>query len=305
LSFAACLLLAAKINEKNVILDYETRDDEDEGKIARLQSLVRPTKASSSMFASLLEFFAHDWSLSLKTVFAAEWGVFVVSRRAFRYPSDFVCCAQSPVGSQALGFSLHTTPSQVAFHFKRMMKYLEWSPLSYLGPEMYSQWIESLEDEAQRRVEHEKRKKLRQERKERKLLQLQRERLQSENDVKRRQKEAELLDENGHFGGDVSESMIPDDASSPSRAAGRKISAMKLFHRLALKKNTSMEKLAGHAAVSDHPIAQRTSTMMTRSPSLPVFAGQDNEPHVAIHIEENEGEDDISVGAVSDGGLMF
>ena len=78
LSFAACLLLAAKINEKNVRLDYETRDD-DEGKIARLQSLVRPTKASGSMFASLLEFFAHDWSLSLKTVFAAEWGVFVVS----------------------------------------------------------------------------------------------------------------------------------------------------------------------------------------------------------------------------------
>lgn len=79
LAFAACLLLAAKINEKNVRLDIRTLEDEDEGKFAAgLHSLVKPTKASSSMFASLLEFFAHDWSLSLKTVFAAEWGVFVV-----------------------------------------------------------------------------------------------------------------------------------------------------------------------------------------------------------------------------------
>jgi len=282
LSFAACLLLAAKINEKNVRLDIRTLGDEDEGKFAAgLHSFVKPTKASSSMFASLLEFFAHDWSLSLKTVFAAEWGVFV-----------------------ALGFELHTTPSQVAFHFKRMMKTLGWSPLSYLGPEMYSQWQESLEDEAQRRVEHKARKELRRERKERKLLQLQREALQQENDDKRRETES-MFDSNVQS--DVSVSMI-DDASSPSRTH-RKRSAMKLFHRLALKRNTSMDKLADHpAAASEHIPSKTQRKMMTRSPSLPVFVaelrGESNELHVAIDIEEGNG-DDMSVGAVSDGGLMF
>lgn len=79
LTFAACLLLAAKINEKNVRLDIQTcGGNEDEGKISRMKSVIKPSKASRSMFASLLEFFAHDWSLSLKTLFAAEWGVFAV-----------------------------------------------------------------------------------------------------------------------------------------------------------------------------------------------------------------------------------
>lgn len=172
---------------------------------------------------------------------------------------------------------------------------------------MYSQWQESLEGEAQRRAEHEERKELRRERKERKLLQLQRERLQQENDAKRREKEAESIDQTGQSDGDVSASMIADDASSSPRAsaAGRKTSAMKLFHRLALRRNTSMEKLAVHAVVSEHhPKAQRK--LMTRSPSLPSFLNrlEGSEPHVAINIEEEEGED-LSVGAVSDGGLMF
>jgi hypothetical protein len=80
LAFAACFLLAAKINEKNVRLDIQTDGgDENEGKIARLRTIVKPSQASSSMFASLLEFFAHDWEISLKTLFAAEWGVFAVS----------------------------------------------------------------------------------------------------------------------------------------------------------------------------------------------------------------------------------
>lgn len=279
LAFAACLLLAAKINEKNVRLDIRTLEDEDEGKFAAgLHSLVKPTKASSSMFASLLEFFAHDWSLSLKTVFAAEWGVFV-----------------------ALNFNLHFTPSQVAFHFKRMMKTLGWSPLSYLGPDMYSQWQESLADEARRRAEHEARKEARRERKERKLLRLQREALQQETNDKQRETDS-MYESN--IQSDVSVSMITDDASSPSRSQsvhGRKIK-MKLFHRLALKRNTSMEKLAGHPAAASEHIPKQQIKTMTRSPSLPVFTG---EPHVAIDIEEHENCDDASVSAVSDGGLMF
>ena len=51
------------------------------------------------MYAALLEFFTQEWSLSLKHLFDAEWGVFA-----------------------ALGFSLHVSPSQVTFHFKRLMK---------------------------------------------------------------------------------------------------------------------------------------------------------------------------------------
>lgn len=79
LTFAACLLLAAKINENNVRVDIQSYGgNEDEGKISRVISVIKPSKASRSMFASLLEFFAHDWSLSLKTLFAAEWGVFAV-----------------------------------------------------------------------------------------------------------------------------------------------------------------------------------------------------------------------------------
>lgn len=187
-----------------------------------------------------------------------------------------------------------------------MMKTLGWSPLSYLGPEMYSQWQESLEDEAQRRAEHEERKELRRERKERKLLQLQRERLQQENDDKQRETEADSID--GiilQSDGNVTDSMIADDASSPSRVAGRKSGAMKLFHRLALKRNPSMEKLADHAVSEHHPKAKPT-TAMARSPSVPILSRerQNSEPHIAIDIEEEDG-DGISVGAVSDGGLMF
>ena len=253
LSFAACLLLASKINERNVRLDIQALEEEDEGKFTLgLHSQVRPTKDSNSMFASLLEFFAHDWSLSLKTVFAAEWGVFV-----------------------ALGFSLHTTPSQVAFHFKRMMKTLGWSSLSYLGPEMYSQWQQSLEEEAERRDAHEERKELRRDRKERKLLRLQRERLQQESEAQHR-RDADSMD--GAESRDVSIA-LPDDASTPSRAS-RKIGAMKLFHKFALKRNTSMEKLADHAAKSEHVSATSSPkfreahklALMTRSPSLPAFS---------------------------------
>lgn len=126
LSFAACLLLAIKINEAHVGLVMR-RDEEavtpnkgasstinKNSKVTSFQTLIRPTKKSSTMFASLLEFFTQDWSLSIKHLFAAEWGVFA-----------------------ALQFRLHATPSQVAFHFKRLLKALDWSPVTYLGAEMF------------------------------------------------------------------------------------------------------------------------------------------------------------------------
>jgi hypothetical protein len=104
LSFAACLLLAIKINEAHVglVMTHEGKESSSKNTATtRIQSLYRPTKKSSTMFASLLEFFTQEWDISLKHLFAAEWGVFA-----------------------ALQFRLSAQPSQVSFHFKRLLKSL-------------------------------------------------------------------------------------------------------------------------------------------------------------------------------------
>jgi hypothetical protein len=119
----------------------------------RIQSLIRPHKKSSTMFASLLEFFTQDWNLSLKHLFAAEWGVFA-----------------------ALQFRLKAKPSDVAFHYKRLMKTLGYDPRRYLGVEMYGSWQQALTEEEFRRQEWESRvENLRQRKEKKKLKQLQRE----------------------------------------------------------------------------------------------------------------------------------
>eukprot|EP00814_Leptocylindrus_danicus_P006195 CAMPEP_0116006350 /NCGR_PEP_ID=MMETSP0321-20121206/1681_1 /TAXON_ID=163516 /ORGANISM="Leptocylindrus danicus var. danicus, Strain B650" /LENGTH=890 /DNA_ID=CAMNT_0003474897 /DNA_START=161 /DNA_END=2833 /DNA_ORIENTATION=- len=152
LVFAACLLLAFKINEPHVAIVNKNEDEEQqENRKWVLYSLVKQTAKSSNIFASLLEFFTHEWQLSLKALYKSEWGVFV-----------------------ALGFSLHATPSQVAFHFRRLMKKLEKTSAAYLGPDSYNQWKEALNEEAKRTERKEKRREARIERKERKLLALQR-----------------------------------------------------------------------------------------------------------------------------------
>jgi len=118
---------------------------------SRIQSLIRPAQKSGKVFASLLEFFTQQWSLSLKHLFAAEWGVFA-----------------------ALQFRLHAKPSQVAFHFKRLLKALDRNPRTYLGPQMYSYWQDALSEEEFLRIHRETRREARRERKDRKnLLQLQ------------------------------------------------------------------------------------------------------------------------------------
>ena len=157
LSFAACLLIAVKVNE-----DLKALKKQDEmpssapssaKKTNRLQSLIRPTKKVDSMFASLMTFFTQDWNISLKHLFAAEWGVFA-----------------------ALQFRLNAKPSHVAFHFKRLMKGLGWDPLRYLGGQMYGYWQQALVEEELQRIEHDKRIELRRKRREKKKLrQLERE----------------------------------------------------------------------------------------------------------------------------------
>lgn len=145
LSFAACLLLAAKINESKITLLVHREGEEQPG----LRSLIRPTKDASTIFASLLEFFTQDWGLSLKHLFSAEWGVFA-----------------------ALGFRLHATPSQVEFHFRRIMKVLGWNAPAYLGHEMYTQWQDCLEAVEERERERDARREIRRDLKERNLLKL-------------------------------------------------------------------------------------------------------------------------------------
>lgn len=105
------------------------------------------------MFASLLEFFTQEWNISLKHLFAAEWGVFA-----------------------ALQFRLKAKPSDVAFHFRRLMKTLGYDPRRYLGSQVYGNWQQALAEEEFRRQEWEARVQAKRERQEKKKLkQLQRE----------------------------------------------------------------------------------------------------------------------------------
>jgi hypothetical protein len=99
LSFAASLLLAAKVNESNSMIAFEDPGVETSNKQNIIESFVKPSKKSTKIFESLVVLFTHDWSLSLKELFAAEWIVFT-----------------------ALGFSLKARPSEVAFHFRRLLR---------------------------------------------------------------------------------------------------------------------------------------------------------------------------------------
>ncbi|KAL3822797.1 hypothetical protein ACHAXA_005962 [Cyclostephanos tholiformis] len=154
LSFAACLLLASKVNESNSIIAYDRRTEtkSDGSKLPLMTTWVKPSKKSGKIFESLIVFFTNDWSLSLKQLYAAEWIVFT-----------------------ALGFSLKAKPSDVAFHFKRLLRVLEWDPRSYLGSKtMYDQWQDSLMEESLQNERRKARRERRQKRNERKLLKLQR-----------------------------------------------------------------------------------------------------------------------------------
>jgi len=154
LSFAACLLLAVKINESNSMIAYDrgVETKSDGSQLPLMTSWVKPNRKSGKIFESLIVFFTHDWSLSLKQLYAAEWIVFT-----------------------ALGFSLKAKPSEVAFHFKRLLRVLEWNPRSYIGSEMmYGQWQESLMEESRQDERRIARRELRIKRNERKLLKLQR-----------------------------------------------------------------------------------------------------------------------------------
>jgi hypothetical protein len=136
----------------------ETKSDGSQ--LPLMTSWVKPNRKSGKIFESLIVFFTHDWSLSLKQLYAAEWMVFT-----------------------ALGFSLKAQPSEVAFHFKRLLRVLEWNPRSYLGSEMYGQWQESLLVKSRQNERRKARREARIKQNERKLMKLQRRIIQQKGDV--------------------------------------------------------------------------------------------------------------------------
>jgi hypothetical protein len=282
LSFAACLLLAAKINESNIGLVMRSQEEDDDEKLG-LQSLIRPTKKSNTMFASLLEFFTQDWELSLKHLFSAEWGVFA-----------------------ALGFELHASPSQVSFHFRRLMKVLEWRPLRYLGTEMYNQWQDCLITDERRREEREQRREYRRAKKERKLLKLEL-KLKLENEKSKLRASSEDWHDAEDHTGDV---LTPDNRGRKVAGGGdkRKGAARKLLNRLTMKRapsaTDSMMVMSSHV----EKIKQtQVKSGISKSSSLPLLrASRTNDSehedrHIAIDINlDDESNSHSFDGAVTD-----
>jgi hypothetical protein len=292
LCFAACLLLATKLNEPNIGLvmcqdDYGSNSDEE---ISTLLAFARPNKRSNKMFASLLLFFTQDWSLSLKNIFHAEWGVFA-----------------------ALGFSLHAAPSHVAFHFKRLMKTLEWNILDYLGPVMYKNWQQALADEEERKAKRERRKQDRRKQKEERLLNLH---IEIETEVLRRKTERHASsnsDEGQKRKKDVTSAtksdteLIPSTGTSLKKKTGTE-RRIKLFNRFALRRSVSQEKFNDGAddrrasATTQEPTRRLSAGGgLPRSPSMPTIATvfSDN-GMVAIDVPEVFHSDASTIGSQND-----
>lgn len=245
--------------------------------------------------ASLLLFFTQDWCLSLKQLFDTEWAVFA-----------------------ALGFSLHASPSQVAFHFKRLMKTLEWSPLDYLGPTMYKQWQDALSEEEERRAKRERRRETRRKRKEEQLLNLH---IEIENEYRRKSdrhagRESVETPERGK------EKERPSDTQVTKKKIGieRRI---KLFNRFAIRRTVSQERMADTAAnnenlastAHDAASARRRSTLSTLihvSPSMPSLATTNShEPGIlAIDVPALNHDDPNNASSIGsqnsdNGGIQF
>ena len=285
LTFAACLLLASKLNEPNVALVTQKvgKGNSGGGDVTsnKLSSFARPNTRSNTMFASLLEFFTQEWEIGLKQLFDAEWGVFA-----------------------ALGFSLHVSPSQVAFHFKRFMKTLEWSPKNYLGKEMYEYWQESLAQEEDRRLTRELRKERLQHRKEEELLNLH---IEIENDLLRRKNKSESdsdipseLSDHRHDQGDDTVKIDNNELTSPHKAALRKTTGINFFQRLGMRRITSAERLTSGQLEHMHllPVYKIPPTIpdppsgtlkIPHSTSLPILAGMSETAEAAM---DNEQDDD-------------
>eukprot|EP00977_Amphora_coffeiformis_P009789 scaffold2252_cov150-Amphora_coffeaeformis.AAC.4 len=299
LTFAVCMLLAAKLNEPNVGLvmkqEKVTPSEEGEGIPAKLHHLVRPNERSNDMFESLLGFFTQDWNLSLKRIFDAEWGVFA-----------------------ALGFSLHANPSHVAFHFKRMMKTLEWNIRDYLGRDMHDKWLRALEVEEDRQRERVKRKERKRREREERILNL---RIEIENEVIRRKTE-EREEKNMVTAGELSDVPTSPDApgdASRKKAGGANVTKVKtggMRFLSRMRRVTSSGKVTELAAQSNSEHAEKRRRGSAHagvhlSPSLPALSSMlteishaplTNDPDtvaIDIPIQHHSTNDDQSLGSLT------
>lgn len=273
LSFAACILLALKFNEPNISLRMEeVKEASTQDGAFKFKSFVKPNKRNKTMFASLLEFFTQQWNLNVKHLFDAEWGVFA-----------------------ALGFKLHVSPSHVAFHFRRLMKILEWTPRTYLGNSMYEQWQDALADEEQRRVDRARRRERRRLKKESMILNL---RLELENQARRTtgvsDNEVTALDQSQVSGPEV------------RLEKGGKKSGLKLFQRFGLKRSFSTENLRKQVVPITRSTTQRDNGRgLSSSPSMPILPSTKQES-VAIDVPfPEEAEMEESAGSREDQSPLF
>ena len=237
LVFAVCLLLATKMNESNVQLVLSDKGS----KKGVLNSLIRPTKFQDTYIESLLVFFTHEWNLKLKDIFAAEWGVFA-----------------------ALGFSLNAPPSQVSFHFKRLMKAQEWSSLNYLGEDMYNYWQNALMEESILTEEKKQRKEERRQKQEKKILKLQRELHLKEEEAKNsshsRRRRSSSVQSSGGGSPDQKDEYQDDFSDRDYQSAPNTPKKRKPWLRIGLKKSTSSLALSSseHLSATMHaPIGRR------------------------------------------------
>ena len=266
LSFAACLLLAAKINESKITLLVHSEDEERTG----LRSLILPTKDASTIFASLLGFFTQDWGLSLKHLFSAEWGVFA-----------------------ALGFRLHATPSQVEFHFRRIMKVLGWNALAYLGHEMYTQWQDCLEAVEERQREHDTRREIRRDLKERNLLKLELQRQIQEKEWSSIQEEEEQREQ------DKDKGMHHRKPPTTKQHMG----AMKLIHRLtsslarpsSMERDLSVERLQVAGTSRMQEPTRRRQSLRSSSVAATVAAAAAASTNTGVNDANGGGDDPLSL----------
>lgn len=280
-SFAACLLLASKLNEPNdslVALPTKTAagDNDDKSNPAKLvKSLIRPNKRSQNMYASLLEFFTEEWTLAVKHLFDAEWGVFC-----------------------ALGFKLHVKPSQVSFHFKRILKSLQWNAQTYLGDEMYAQWQLALRDEERQNRERERRQERRRQFKEERLLTLQ---LKLEQEVYRREQEAGKVEEGEEDVGEDEDDIVgspmthrddsqPPDFPTPKKDPPATPATPKsgLFNRLGMRRIRSIERLPHHSTETT-----ASGDVFAMSPIPDHTASNNQEGESTSHRELPRGDDSL------------
>lgn len=219
----------------------------------------------------------------------------------------------------------------MAFHFKRLLKSLDWNATRYLGAEMFGYWQQALVREEYLRQEREKRREVRQQKKEqKKLLQLQREleaanrrdkssgsittRTDSavnEKDLLTTKQSASTTSISSHFHTIPLGGLSPKGASSSTKKGSRHGSRIGFLHRFAgLKRTMSTDKLTEPS----QPLETKDAALsgIVKSPSMPAIWGsfgnnQGEDLIIDIHSDANVngGDDNNSDLESEDDGIII